>query len=238
MRLARDLARREGIFVGISAGATLAGALQVCASAPAGANVLCMLPDTGERYLSTPLFDGIVADMDEAELEISRSTPSARFDAPAPRPAPAPSEAKETEPAEPEVAARVSEEVEQFVARLLADREQPLVLFALEWCEFCWSLRKLFARCGIPYRSVDLDSTAYQRDDRGGQIRAVLYQRTGSRTIPQVFVGGEYLGGCTETMDAFGEGRLQALLVQQGVRFDEGVRLDPRTLLPGWLQSR
>lgn len=36
--------------------------------------ILCMLPDTGERYLSTPLFEGIVEDMDEAELEISRST--------------------------------------------------------------------------------------------------------------------------------------------------------------------
>jgi cysteine synthase A len=50
-RLARALAREEGIFVGISAGATLAGALQVAAEAPDGANILCMLPDTGERYL-------------------------------------------------------------------------------------------------------------------------------------------------------------------------------------------
>jgi cysteine synthase A len=55
-RLARELARQEGIFVGISAGATLAGALQVAADAPEGANILCMLPDTGERYLSTIAF--------------------------------------------------------------------------------------------------------------------------------------------------------------------------------------
>src|SRR5579862_434264 len=61
------------------AGATFAGALQVCRDAPKGANVLCMLPDTGERYLSTPLFADIPADMTEAELEISRSTPSARL---------------------------------------------------------------------------------------------------------------------------------------------------------------
>jgi cysteine synthase A len=46
-----------------------------------------MLPDTGERYLSTPLFDGIGADMSDEELEISRSTPGGRFDAPAPTPA-------------------------------------------------------------------------------------------------------------------------------------------------------
>src|SRR5262245_61350862 len=48
-RLSRELARQEGIFGGITAGATLAGALQVCADAPAGTTVLCMLPDTGER---------------------------------------------------------------------------------------------------------------------------------------------------------------------------------------------
>ena len=75
LRCGRDLASKEGIFVGISAGATVAGALKVCEEAPRGATILCMLPDTGERYLSTPLFGGIEADMNEAELEISRSTP-------------------------------------------------------------------------------------------------------------------------------------------------------------------
>jgi cysteine synthase len=79
MRWSRELAQKEGIFVGITAGATFAGALQVCRDAPKGATVLCMLPDTGERYLSTPLFADIAADMTEAEIEISRSTPSARL---------------------------------------------------------------------------------------------------------------------------------------------------------------
>ena len=76
-----ELARKEGIFVGISAGATLAGALRVAADAPKGANILCMLPDTGERYLSTPLFANITAEMTEEELEISRSTPGQQFPA-------------------------------------------------------------------------------------------------------------------------------------------------------------
>src|SRR3990167_5344325 len=66
-RLARELATREGIFVGTSGGATLAGTLQVAASAPEGTTFLCMLPDTGERYLSTPLFDGIGADMSDEQ---------------------------------------------------------------------------------------------------------------------------------------------------------------------------
>jgi cysteine synthase A len=236
MRLARELAQQEGIFVGVSAGATLAGALQVAAAAPEGATILCMLPDTGERYLSTPLFDSISADMSAEELEISRSTPACRFDAPSPAPPPAAAAAVKTEPAP--APPDVSKDVEDFVARVLADAEQPLVLFALEWCEFCWSLRKLFAQCGIPYRSVDLDSAAYQRDDRGGQIRAVLLTRTGSKTIPQVFVGGEFIGGCTETLDAFKDGRLQERLRRHGVRFDESVAVDPYSLLPRWLHPR
>jgi cysteine synthase A len=58
LRCSRDPARKEGIFVGITAGGTFAGALKVCAEASKGTTVLCMLPDTGERYLSTPLFCG------------------------------------------------------------------------------------------------------------------------------------------------------------------------------------
>lgn len=75
----RRLAREEGIFVGISSGATFAGALQVCDKAEKGANVLCMLPDTGERYLSTPLFENFDADMNTEELAISKSTPGYVF---------------------------------------------------------------------------------------------------------------------------------------------------------------
>jgi cysteine synthase A len=80
MQCSRQLAQKEGIFVGITAGATFAGALQVCRDAAKGATVLCMLPDTGERYLSTPLFADIPADMTAEELGISRSTPTARLE--------------------------------------------------------------------------------------------------------------------------------------------------------------
>jgi len=72
---ARDLATKEGIFVGISSGATFAGALKVAETAPAGANILCMLPDTGERYLSTPLFADVPVDMTEEEQAILKSSP-------------------------------------------------------------------------------------------------------------------------------------------------------------------
>jgi cysteine synthase len=79
IRMSNELATKEGIFVGITSGATFAGALKVAATAPKGSTILAMLPDTGERYLSTPLFANIPADMTPEEVEISRSTPSAQF---------------------------------------------------------------------------------------------------------------------------------------------------------------
>ncbi|GHA01559.1 cysteine synthase A [Arenicella chitinivorans] len=75
----KQLAQKEGVFVGISAGATMATALAVCKTAPEGSNILCMLPDTGERYLSTPLFGDIDAQMNDDERAVSLSTPSAQF---------------------------------------------------------------------------------------------------------------------------------------------------------------
>jgi cysteine synthase A len=76
MHWSKELARKEGIFVGITAGGTFAGALQVAKDAPKGATILAMLPDTGERYLSTPLFADISADMNDEEIKIAQSTPS------------------------------------------------------------------------------------------------------------------------------------------------------------------
>jgi cysteine synthase A len=62
---ARELAHKEGIFCGISSGGTFAAALETAARAPAGAVLLAMLPDTGERYLSTVLFEGVNTGSDE-----------------------------------------------------------------------------------------------------------------------------------------------------------------------------
>lgn len=75
----KALAQNEGIFTGISGGATFAAARQVAERAPSGSVILCMLPDTGERYMTTPLFESIEADMDEEELALSRSTPGFQF---------------------------------------------------------------------------------------------------------------------------------------------------------------
>ena len=75
IKWAKELARKEGIFTGISGGSTFAVARQIAEHAPAGSMILCMLPDTGERYMTTPLFDGIEAEMNEEEMALSLSTP-------------------------------------------------------------------------------------------------------------------------------------------------------------------
>ncbi len=69
IEVSREIAAREGIFVGISAGATLAAALEVAKNAAPGSTILAMLPDTGERYLSTPLFEGVNEGSDDDYLQ-------------------------------------------------------------------------------------------------------------------------------------------------------------------------
>jgi cysteine synthase A len=230
LRLSRELAQKEGIFTGTSGGATLSGALQVAATAPAGSNVLCMLPDTGERYLSTPLFEDIPEEMNEEEKAISMSTPNFRFGAP-PSPPPADDKPAEQAAAAPEDAVRFLEEARH-------DDDNPVVLFALEWCEFCWSVRKMFAHYDIPYRSVDLDSVAYQEGNWGGNIRKALEADTGLKTIPQVYIGGRHIGGATDLFDGMKDGSVEALLESSGVAWNREADQDPYSFLPKWLHKR
>jgi cysteine synthase len=75
MKWSRELAQKEGIFAGISSGATFAAAIEIAEGAAPGTTILAMLPDTGERYLSTPLFGDIEAEMSGDEIAISQSTP-------------------------------------------------------------------------------------------------------------------------------------------------------------------
>ena len=74
-----DLARKEGILTGISGGGSFAGALKIAQKAKPGSTILCMLADTGERYLSTPLFEDVEAEMNAKEQKISKSTPGCQF---------------------------------------------------------------------------------------------------------------------------------------------------------------
>lgn len=76
IQMAHDLAKKEGIFTGISGGASIYAAVEMAKRAPEGSVLLAVIADTGERYLSTPLFSSVSVDMDEEEQVISKSTPS------------------------------------------------------------------------------------------------------------------------------------------------------------------
>jgi|MudIll2142460700_1097286.scaffolds.fasta_scaffold07040_2 cysteine synthase A len=125
-------------------------------------------------------------------------------------------------------------EAKAFVSRVVADESQPVVLFLLVWCEFCWSVRTLFDRLWVGYRTVNLDSIEYRAGDRGDKIRAALMARVGAPAIPQIFVAGEHVGGAADVFDAFKSGRLQELLQHAGVAFNPNPGLDPYSLLPNW----
>ena len=174
-----------------------------------GSTIVCMLPDTGERYLSTPLFEDIGEEMTAEEWEVSRSTPLCRFDAPAPTPRPRPP------PRSPRESGGRSRPRRASSTKSLA--KEPVVMFALEWCEFCWSVRKLFAQLGIAYRSVDVDSVEFQKDDLGGRIRARaraiaparrpaagLHGRRAHRRLPRTLSTPGAMAGCSSLLDKSG----------------------------------
>jgi cysteine synthase A len=228
LRLARELARQEGIFCGITGGAALAAALEIAKTAKKGSRILFMVPDTGERYLSTPLFEAIEQEMNDIEKGISNSTPLCRFDVPASQPAP--TVALATEP--------VSESTRDFVDRAIHDSSEPVVMFALEWCEFCWAVRRFLRDMGIPFRSIDLDSVAMQANGLGGDVRKALHARTGQRTIPQIFIGGAHVGGAVDTLDLHDRGELQPLLGKAGFTPAGNRTITARNYLPKWLVAR
>lgn len=229
----RDLARREGILAGISGGATLAAALKIAEAAQPGSRILAMIPDTGERYLSTPLFEDIAEEMSMEETQISNSSPGYRFGQPTTAKASQPAAALSDVPTE------VDENAVQFVNEMITDPDKPVVMFALEWCEFCWSVRKLFAAAGIEYKSVDLDATSFP----GGpvfasEVRKVLHKMTGAGTIPQVFANGKHIGGATEAFDAFNDGSLTSQLTQSGAEPVMDKIKNAYDFLPKWLHPR
>ena len=100
------------------------------------------------------------------------------------------------------------------------------------------SIRKFLKHCKIPYRDIDLDSVKNQVDDWGGKLRAALVERTSFNTIPQVFVGDKFMGGCTEVFDAFKDGSLEKALQGSNVEWESDVRVDPYSFLPTWLHPR
>ena len=186
-----------------------------------------MLPDTGERYLSTPLFEDVSNDMNDDEIAISCSTPSYRFDIDS-----------RTDEAVEEETVELDEAAISAVANAIQEQSQSVVMFALEWCEFCWSVRKIFDKYKVEFKSVDLDSVEYMDGDRGKKMRRVLETQNNWKTLPQIYIGGEFVGGCTDLFDGINDGRIAELMQKHSIPYDQSVNVNPYDLLPGWLHPR
>eukprot|EP00472_Partenskyella_glossopodia_P006920 CAMPEP_0197516962 /NCGR_PEP_ID=MMETSP1318-20131121/1925_1 /TAXON_ID=552666 /ORGANISM="Partenskyella glossopodia, Strain RCC365" /LENGTH=544 /DNA_ID=CAMNT_0043066145 /DNA_START=28 /DNA_END=1662 /DNA_ORIENTATION=- len=212
MDTSKDLAKKEGIFTGVSGGGTVAAALEYAKTAPKGSKILAMLADTGERYLSTPLFADIPADMTEEEKSIAESTESR-----APPPVPLP---------------EVTDEAKEFNSKLIA--ENKVVIFSLEYCEFCWTIFGLMEALGVEYRRVDIDSFQYAKDNMGNKYRSALSDMTGLNTFPQFFVDGKFIGGAVDACMMWKKGELKPLFEKSGIEVKD-YEGDPFEFLPKWM---
>jgi len=193
---AKLLAKNEGIFSGTSGGGTVFAALELAKKCPPGTNILAIVPDTAERYLSTPLFEGIPADMTDEEKELAASTPSS-----APPPPGLPG---------------VIPEAVQFVQETNAQHK--VVVWSLEYCEFCWTLTRFLDRIGVSYHTVDIDNFQFAKDQMGNKYRAALSEATGCNTFPQFFLDGKFIGGAVDACMMWKKGDLQPLLEEAGLK--------------------
>lgn len=213
----RELAKKEGIFSGTSGGGILSAALKASKDLPAGSSVLAIIPDTGERYLSTPLFADIPADMTEEEKALADSTPST----------PPPSAGL------PPVEAAATEWVKNQIDT------NDVVVFSLEYCEFCWTLTRFLDQLGVKFTCIPIDSFAYAKGNMGNKYRSALQEMTDCKTFPQFFVKGEYLGGAVDACMMWKKDTLQPKLEAAGIKGGDGkfndYKGDPFEFLPKWM---
>ncbi len=105
------------------------------------------------------------------------------------------------------------------VDAVLADPAHPVVLFSLSWCSFCRSAKQLLSQLQIPYVEHELDRGRFLEPALQQRVRTRLEALTGSNTLPQLFIGGEAIGGYTDTASALRSGRLATVLTRHGVPF-------------------
>ncbi len=105
------------------------------------------------------------------------------------------------------------------VDAVLADPAHPVVLFSLSWCSFCRAAKQLLGQLQISYLDHELDRGRFLEPALQRRVRDRLEELTGSNTLPQLFIGGEAIGGYTDTASALRNGRLAAALTRDGIPF-------------------
>jgi cysteine synthase len=216
MAMCRALAAQEGILSGPSGGGVVASAIKLAEECPPGTNILALVADTGERYLSTPLFEDIPADMTVEEKKWAASTPS-------------------QSPPAPGLPAVVPAAVD-FVNNV--NRDHPVVVWSLQYCEFCWTLTRFLDALAVPYHQINIDNFVYAQDNLGNQYRSALSAQTGCQTFPQLFINNAFVGGAVDACLMWKKGELQPLLDRAGLNRDcnyNGYQGDPFEFLPKWM---
>ncbi len=248
--MALKLAGKEGIFTGISGGGAVAGAIGFAEELLSSGkkvegvegrplNVCAIVADTGERYLSTLLFENVPVDMSPEEIEIYNSIPLALGQVSAPPPSSDSAEGEMDDSLRSESAAEenpardLDPKAEAFVKDTLAKNK--VVMFSLEWCEFCHTVKKFFKAAGIDFYLMPLDSARNIKDHWGINVRRVISSMTGCKTIPQIFLDGEFVGGAMDIVKGFRDGSLKPKLIEMGISYRDGI--DPEVYLPSWVSK-
>ncbi len=87
----------------------------------------------------------------------------------------------------------------------------PVVVFSKSYCPYCIQVKQLFRQLGFTYKAIELDT-----ESDGSEIQSALAEWTGQRTVPNVFIGGNHIGGCDSTTALHGQGKLVPLLTSAG----------------------
>ncbi|KAK9925328.1 hypothetical protein M0R45_033655 [Rubus argutus] len=86
-----------------------------------------------------------------------------------------------------------------------------VVVFSKSYCPYCVTVKQLFSQLGANFKAIELD-----QESDGSQLQSALAEWTGQRTVPNVFIGGNHIGGCDATTALHKEGNLVPLLTQAG----------------------
>ncbi|KAL4360819.1 hypothetical protein GQ457_04G026740 [Hibiscus cannabinus] len=106
-------------------------------------------------------------------------------------------------------------DLEETVKKTVADN--PVVVYSKSWCPYSSEVKSLFKKLGVEPSVIELDELGAQ----GSQLQNVLEQLTGQRTVPNVFIGGKHIGGCTDTVELYQNGELESLLSNANAKSKE-----------------
>lgn len=155
--------------------------------------------------------------MTDEEKELAASTPS--------NPPPA--------PGLPEVIPEATEWVTNKI------NNNKVVIFSLEYCEFCWTLTAFLDALGVPYLKIDIDSFEYAKDNMGNKYRSALSALTECKTFPQFFISGKFIGGAVDACQMWKKNEMQDVFKKAGIKggndnFND-YKGDPFEFLPKWM---